>query len=377
MKAVVSELGKRPDVILKQGSKHMRVLSTDGRQLAVISRGAQSNKGRDAKNLLANLRRNGIELEEGQVKQVSGTEGLSHPAVLSLRGEVTVALEALGVSKTRLADMIFDLQNKVVVGGPKYKNKESLRETIYRLFRKNASVSAWGADIIQAGLKAMTATPPVVEVLDEQEGTRTFRGRPVIQTVVVDGVAYSEFLEPELEEARQQIESRLRALQARRGQGSTRQFPFGKGTGREFAQEALRKAEARGFALHTTDAKKLADLLFRFVRLHSYPWAKSQEDLLWIAQWVDGQWVDGETEAPTGWRNVSPAQETVEAVPEVEQAGPEPEVEAEVVEEPIRTDEAVPLHIRAMTLMRYHSDHLDVENVVVEIMRLEHQVGLL
>ena len=241
MRTLVAELEKRPDVTLKRGSKHLKVMDSDGRQLTVISRGANDNKGRDAYNVIATLKRHGIDLKENGVASTSRKNlGASPDRVQAVRAEALAVMEMTGLNRHRLADKLYRIQDEVIVGGNKFKSQPSMRDAVYRITgddETKVKLSPWGAEIFEMGLKAIvdeyqaltvaaeqiTAAPPAPE--PDGDVTDYYHGKPVIQRITVDGIVRASWRE--LEAARLSIEG-VRATGA--AYTSTVAYPHGRGS---------------------------------------------------------------------------------------------------------------------------------------------------
>lgn len=384
MRQLVATLEARPDVTLKRGSKHLRVISAEGRQLAVISRGSQSNRGRDAKNILATLRRNGIELEGGTMKTAptKGPHSGAAPArVAALKKDGQAVMALLEMSKTDLADAIFDVQDKVIVGGQKYKNRDSLRETIYRLYRSSGGrISDWGADVIEAAMThlidgAAAAVSAAAEEITEEASEVMFKGRVVI---MVDGDGKRLYVEEELEQARVILEQMVEEFRVHYGYEATEAFPHGKGTFSRIANWAIAWAEETGHEFNEGRSGEVGiaatfpNRVARFISAVHYPTSSNRADMLWLArEWAEARSDDERFELPY----------SAPAVRDEETKSDEAsEVEAQITHawygvEDEQADVRLPLHIRIMGALIYGTDKDVVQELAYEVMLLEQKVN--
>lgn len=398
VRTFVSRLRADERVRVVDGTKHIRILKADsGEQLAVISRGAKSNKGRDVKNALANLRRNGIDLEERMARSYAGPRSAGKEKADALREDVKAAMTLLDWGVTQLGRRIYELQNQAVVGGNKFASEASARMTLGKLLNGDG-VSPWVHELIETTIPLVLDAEAAKHVAVQEKETSVgqeqerFDGRYIYsrgsKAIEVLPSGTRVFYDGKLESARAQVLNLVEETRLKMGLEKFPSFPHGKGTFNGVVAWVKAASERDGYTLYEVKArggaesypdKALATRIAAFVDVKHPVYGPVATDMVWIgglwAKLVREHGVDGALAWPYGGEPVTETNANV-LDEEPDSLSPAMAAVTRTVAPVVRDVVRKPLHIRLMAA--FYANKVDeVEDLIVEVMDLERQAGLL
>ncbi len=320
-KTLIKRLRARDDVVLIQGKKHIRIMTPEGRQLAVVSTKTnhEGRYGRAVTNLIKTLKREGVDVTAPEASEPSDDDSYSINKTTDLYILVTSRLTAIGWPQRRglqswLARYIYDMQNVLIRGGSKFASFESAQQFISELVNgRKKSAAPWSIEIVEAAVQDLDSIG-WDHVATEVEATTTprskrARGRKVEITFFADKRRFNT------QYALMEIAS---AFSARKKK--SRDLPYGKGTFMEMAEWAWKNMLWDWTPLHRGGkltkrnlARRISDFIYGPERgLASEDHLRDMESLVesWKASQNTNEFVTSEIfPGPTDSTSQKPAQE--------------------------------------------------------------------